>query len=71
MEHEAKDEIGRIARKVLEIDSLEMCGKDGNDYHLRPVDAIKEALSQAFEAGRLAERLENKKQNDNDKKPKP
>ena len=71
MEHEAKDEISRIAQKVLEIDSLEMCGKDGHDYHTRPVDAIKDALTQAFEAGRLAERLENKKQNNNAKKSKP
>ena len=44
-----------IAEDALGIETLETRNMDGLDFHELPVWAIKEALEQAYEAGRRSE----------------
>lgn len=46
--------LARIARDALGIESLEVRGRDGLDFHDLHVESIAKALRQAFDAGRRA-----------------
>ncbi|WP_458789196.1 DUF6900 domain-containing protein [Adonisia turfae] len=46
--------INRIAREVLDLETLESRRMDSLDFHEHAVWSIKDALERAYEAGRMA-----------------
>lgn len=54
------DTINMIAKDILDIDSLET-QNSGKDFHELAVWAIKQALEEAYTAGRILERNSNNK----------
>lgn len=50
------DPIEQIAREHLDIETLENRGSDALDFHEVSVWGLRKALSEAYQAGRAAER---------------